>query len=27
MSFGEAIQTVFRNYAEFTGRATRPEFW
>jgi uncharacterized membrane protein YhaH (DUF805 family) len=27
MSFGAAIQTVFRNYAEFTGRATRPEFW
>ena len=27
MSFGEAIQSIFRNYAEFTGRATRPEFW
>jgi uncharacterized membrane protein YhaH (DUF805 family) len=27
MSFGEAIQSVFGNYAEFTGRATRPEFW
>jgi Protein of unknown function (DUF805) len=27
MSFGEAIQTVFRRYAEFTGRATRAEFW
>ena len=27
MSFGEAIQTVFRKYAEFTGRATRAEFW
>ncbi|GAA1442090.1 DUF805 domain-containing protein [Leifsonia poae] len=27
MSFGEAIQTVFRKYAEFTGRASRPEFW
>jgi uncharacterized membrane protein YhaH (DUF805 family) len=27
MPFGEAIQTVFRKYAEFTGRATRPEFW
>jgi uncharacterized membrane protein YhaH (DUF805 family) len=27
MSFGEAIQTVFREYAEFTGRATRAEFW
>ena len=27
MSFGEAIQTVFRKYAEFTGCATRAEFW
>jgi uncharacterized membrane protein YhaH (DUF805 family) len=27
MSFGEAIQTVFRKYAEFAGRATRAEFW
>jgi uncharacterized membrane protein YhaH (DUF805 family) len=27
MSFGEAIQTVLRKYAEFTGRATRSEFW
>jgi uncharacterized membrane protein YhaH (DUF805 family) len=27
MSFGEAIRTVFGRYAEFTGRATRPEFW
>ena len=27
MSFGEAIQAVFRKYAEFTGRATRAEFW
>jgi uncharacterized membrane protein YhaH (DUF805 family) len=27
MSFGEAIKTVFRKYAEFTGRATRAEFW
>jgi uncharacterized membrane protein YhaH (DUF805 family) len=27
MSFGEAIQTAFRKYAEFTGRATRAEFW
>jgi len=27
MSFGEAIKTVFRKYAEFTGSATRPEFW
>ena len=27
MSFGEAIQTVFRKYAEFAGRARRAEFW
>jgi len=27
MSFGEAIQTVFGKYAEFTGRARRAEFW
>jgi uncharacterized membrane protein YhaH (DUF805 family) len=27
VSFGEAIQTVFRKYAEFTGRAPRAEFW
>jgi uncharacterized membrane protein YhaH (DUF805 family) len=27
MTFGEAITTVFRNYAEFAGRARRPEFW
>jgi uncharacterized membrane protein YhaH (DUF805 family) len=27
MTFGEAIQSVVRNYAEFTGRARRPEFW
>ena len=27
MSFGGAITTVFRKYAEFTGRASRPEFW
>ena len=27
MSFGEPIQAVFRKYAEFTGRATRAEFW
>ena len=27
MSFGEAIKTVFRKYAEFTGRARRAEFW
>lgn len=27
MSFGEAIQTVFRKYSEFNGLATRAEFW
>jgi uncharacterized membrane protein YhaH (DUF805 family) len=27
MSLGEAIQSVVRKYAEFSGRATRPEFW
>lgn len=27
MSFGTAITTVFRNYAQFEGRARRPEFW
>lgn len=27
MSFGDAIAVVFRKYAEFTGRARRPEFW
>lgn len=27
MSFGQAIQTVFRKYAEFSGRASRSEFW
>jgi uncharacterized membrane protein YhaH (DUF805 family) len=27
MSFGQAISTVFRKYAEFQGRATRSEFW
>jgi uncharacterized membrane protein YhaH (DUF805 family) len=27
MSFGQSIQTVFQKYAEFTGRARRPEFW
>ena len=27
MTFGEAIQTVLRKYAEFGGRASRPEFW
>ena len=27
MSFGQAIATVFRKYAEFNGRARRSEFW
>lgn len=27
MTFFDAIKTVFRKYAEFSGRATRPEFW
>lgn len=27
MSFGQAITTVFSKYADFTGRASRPEFW
>jgi uncharacterized membrane protein YhaH (DUF805 family) len=27
MGFGEAISTCFRKYAEFNGRARRPEFW
>jgi len=27
MSFAEAIQRVFRDYAEFMGRAARAEFW
>jgi len=27
MSFGEAISTVLRKYAEFTGPAERAEFW
>lgn len=27
MSFGDSVATVFRKYAEFTGRASRPEFW
>lgn len=27
MSFFDSIKTVFRKYAEFGGRATRPEFW
>lgn len=27
MTFFDAIKTGFRKYAEFGGRATRPEFW
>lgn len=27
MSFGDAIKTCFQQYATFTGRATRAEFW
>ena len=27
MSFGDSVSTVFKKYAEFAGRATRPEFW
>ena len=27
MDFPTAIVTVLRKYADFTGRATRPEFW
>lgn len=27
MTFFESIKSVFRKYAEFGGRATRPEFW
>ena len=27
MSFGQSITTVFRKYAEFTGRASRSEYW
>ena len=27
MTFAESIKTVFRKYADFTGRATQPEFW
>jgi uncharacterized membrane protein YhaH (DUF805 family) len=27
MTFFESIKTVFRKYAEFDGRASRPEFW
>lgn len=27
MTFSESIQTCFRKYADFNGRATRSEFW
>ncbi|MFM2384322.1 MAG: inner membrane protein YhaI [Actinomycetota bacterium] len=27
MSFGDAIKSYFKNYATFTGRARRSEFW
>lgn len=27
LSFTEAIRTCFQKYAEFRGRASRPEFW
>jgi len=27
LSFAEAIKTCFQKYAEFRGRAARPEFW
>jgi uncharacterized membrane protein YhaH (DUF805 family) len=27
MTFGESIRTCFSKYAEFNGRASRPEFW
>jgi uncharacterized membrane protein YhaH (DUF805 family) len=27
MHFGQAITTGFRKYADFSGRAARPEFW
>jgi uncharacterized membrane protein YhaH (DUF805 family) len=27
MNFGEAISSCFRNYANFSGRAVRSEFW
>ena len=27
MTFGDSISTVFHKYADFTGRARRPEFW
>ena len=27
MNFGQSISACFSNYATFTGRASRPEFW
>lgn len=27
MNMTEAVRTVFNNYATFTGRAARPEYW
>ena len=27
MDFGHAIKTCFSKYADFTGRASRPEYW
>ncbi len=27
MGFGQAIKSVYSNYAKFSGRATRSEFW
>jgi uncharacterized membrane protein YhaH (DUF805 family) len=27
VTFFESISTVFRKYADFNGRATRPEYW
>ena len=27
MNFQQAVQTCFRKYVEFSGRASRPEYW
>lgn len=27
MNFSEAVKSAFSNYINFSGRATRPEFW
>ena len=27
MNFGDAIKTCFTKYADFNGRASKPEFW